>query len=844
AAVPKVAGIAANLWTAAGPFASFAGRLQAFHVDRANPKRLLAGAATGGLWNSEDQGLSWAPVDDYLPSLAIAAIAADAVDPAILYAATSEYHYTATKGVGVLKSTNGGVTWQRLPATDPSVATQFAYIMALAAHPAAAGVLIAGTWSGVYRSVDGGANWSRVFNPPMFDGKSTPVFDVRFSPTDPNRVVASLDDGAIAYSADAGATFVQVQIVPALSQRGTAQSKIAFAPTVPGTLFASVARNGGELWGSWDYGQSWLQISAQATGAALAQNALWVDPTNANRIVVGGVDLVRSVDGGQTYVKISDWTKWPTSAHADQHAIVEDPRYDGASNASVYFASDAGVYRADVTTVTPTVGWANLNSGLNATQFKNGAASTAAGGIFVGGTQDNGTLVLQRGTDNWYKWFGGDGGTTWIDPTNAQVFYGEYVYAAVQRTTDGGATRNLEYICTGITEALKPGPGESESCGPGTTGEANFYAPTVLDPNQPGRLYVGAKSLWVTDDARASPPFWRTVKTASAVDKNYISAIAVQPGDANNVWVGHNNGEVYATANALAITPTWRVVTGLPARYVARIVFDRTNRARIYIAFGGFTANNLWLTGNGGATWAAIGSALPAAPIYALAVGLTDGQLLYAGTEVGVFASADGGTTWSASNEGPANVPVEDLVVLDDGTIAAATYGRGLYYSGGTPTGTAVEYYWARRDHYFISADPVEIAALDHSPPGGWVRTGYTFRTYAAPGAGASPVCRFYIPPAYGDSHYFSASPDECAAVRAKFPMFVYEAPNVFYIGLPSTVTGACPPGLIPVYRLWDNRADTNHRYTSSKTVRSAMLAKGYVAEGYGPEIVSMCAPP
>jgi hypothetical protein len=158
------------------------------------------------------------------------------------------------------------------------------------------------------------------------------------------------------------------------------------------------------------------------------------------------------------------------------------------------------------------------------------------------------------------------------------------------------------------------------------------------------------------------------------------------------------------------------------------------------------------------------------------------------------------------------------------------------------PTLPVIEYYWAARDHYFMTANPAEIAALDAEPPGGWARTGQRFGAYAQATGFASRVCRFYIPPAYGDSHYFSASPEECAAVQVKFPMFTYESPNAFYIDLPDLNTGTCPAGTVPVYRLWNNRVDTNHRYTTSLAIRSQMLAKGYVSEGYGPIGVVMCA--
>lgn len=180
-----------------------------------------------------------------------------------------------------------------------------------------------------------------------------------------------------------------------------------------------------------------------------------------------------------------------------------------------------------------------------------------------------------------------------------------------------------------------------------------------------------------------------------------------------------------------------------------------------------------------------------------------------------------------------------------------STCGAGMLNAGAAVTAMqatpaavpVVEYYWAARDHYFISANPAEIAALDAAPPDGWVRTGQTFNAYAQPRGFASRTCRFYIPAPYGDSHYFSASPEECAAVQVKFPMFAFETASAFYVDLPDLDTGACPTGTVPVYRLWDNRADTNHRYTTSAAIRDQMLAKGYLAEGYGPDRVAMCAP-
>ena len=159
-------------------------------------------------------------------------------------------------------------------------------------------------------------------------------------------------------------------------------------------------------------------------------------------------------------------------------------------------------------------------------------------------------------------------------------------------------------------------------------------------------------------------------------------------------------------------------------------------------------------------------------------------------------------------------------------------------------TTTVIEFYNATLDHYFISSLQPDIQALDSQAIPGWVRTGLSFNAYPAAVAGASPVCRFYIPPAEGNSHFFSASPLECAEVMQGYPMFELESPNAMYLDLPDPVTGACPAGTIPVYRVWNDRVDTNHRYLTDRARRDQMVAsQGYVAEGYGPDTVIMCAP-
>jgi hypothetical protein len=155
----------------------------------------------------------------------------------------------------------------------------------------------------------------------------------------------------------------------------------------------------------------------------------------------------------------------------------------------------------------------------------------------------------------------------------------------------------------------------------------------------------------------------------------------------------------------------------------------------------------------------------------------------------------------------------------------------------------AIEYCHAALDHYFISASASDIRAMVSGIFMGWSRTGNAFRACTQPAGNANPVCRFYLQPIEGDSHFYSASPVECAEAVVRFPMFVLESENVFYVSLPDTGSGACPASIVPVYRVWNARRDANHRYMTDRSLRDQIVANGYVAEGYGPDAVIMWSP-
>jgi hypothetical protein len=215
------------------------------------------------------------------------------------------------------------------------------------------------------------------------------------------------------------------------------------------------------------------------------------------------------------------------------------------------------------------------------------------------------------------------------------------------------------------------------------------------------------------------------------------------------------------------------------------------------------------------------------------------------------FLPTSGGGTVNYANVSQitfASLPTDGRNALLAGGLIApnlATNFAGQTASvGATPAAaTAVEFYNASLDHYFVSHIAQEISDLDTGVHPGWARTAQTFRVFTAPSSTTSPVCRFYIPPAKGDSHFYGRGTQECSETGAKNPTFVNEDPQFFFVVLPSG--GVCPAGTINVYRVFDNRADANHRYMVDRAIRDAMVSqRGWVAEGDGPDLVVMCVPP
>lgn len=696
----EAAGITPGGWTWIGP-GNVGGRVRTIAIHPTQHNRMWIGSVSGGIWMTDDGGNSWSPADDFLASLAVTSIVIDPTNADRLLAATGEgfFNEDAVRGAGVFESLDGGTTWNQVPGTDTP---NFYWVNRLAFSSDGATVLAA-TNSGIWRWHLG--TWTRTtFNRTL---------DVKFSPTDPARAIAGRGGGAVLRSTNGGVSWVLSTGIP--SPGTDHRTEVAYSTANPSVIYASkAAKDANGVWGtvgiyrSTDGGANFT--ARNTTTAYLGQqgwydNAITVLPFDASGnpssdcIVVGGIDLWRSTNGGQTLTRFSRWEEAPLSAHADHHAVVVHPGFNGNTNAIVLFGNDGGIYRAqNVFTTgnnsTMTSGWTALNNGLGITQFY-GASGHAPTGRIIGGTQDNGTIryTPSNGANAWDTMFGGDGGYCASDPQNASYHYGEYIYLQLVRSSNGGSS--AQYICgrrwNGSAWVWKAPPYLIPDA---QNGDSNFIAPLVLDPNNSNRIIAGGASLWRTNNCKAtntasSGPAWTSIKppvSSSVADGHLISAIAIAPTSSTVVWVGYNDGRLESTLNGTVATPTWtrrdNNPTALPDRRITRITIDPSNAQRVLITLSGFQPNNLWETTDGGVSWHSITgtgtTALPEAPLRDVEISPANPSWLYVASELGVFTSENNGGTWNTTNDGPANVAVDELVWMS-GSLHAVTHGRGIF---------------------------------------------------------------------------------------------------------------------------------------------------------------------
>jgi hypothetical protein len=639
-------------WVPLGPSSSFGGysgvgRLNciAFHPTDANT--FWVGSAAGGLWRTTTGGNAWTPLTDNLPVLGISAIAVHPTNPNILYIATGDDISVNTYSVGVLKTTNGGVTWS---ATGLSYTVQQGLmIYDLIIHPTNPLILLAATSQGIYRTTNGGTSWTR---------EATGVFrEIRFKPRAPATVYAtSASEDQVFRSTNTGDTWTRVSSFP-----GIGRITLAVTPANP-SLVGVLCSNGSSFRGYYTstnsgasfnltYPAGGLNIlgydsrGVTPTGQAWHDLCLAISPTNASIVYSGGINVWKSTNGGTNWSIKSHWSgDEAPEVHADQQYMAYNPLSPG----TLYVCNDGGLYKTSDGGIT----WTDLSKGLQITQFYRLGNSATNPDLTLGGSQDNGTKLRNKGT--YTDLTGGDGMEAIIDYSNANIMYTSSQYGSLYRSTDGG--RNFANIT-------------------GNLPEGDWLMPYVIDPVNPQTLYAGTNmGIYKTTNRGSSwtllhQPFDYLVSA---------TALAVAPGNPQIIYA-IDYPDLFRTTDG---GKSWNG-TRLPFyERASSLEVHSTNPQTIWITLSGYTpGEKVYRSDNGGASWTNISGTLPNLPVNTIERDKNTG-ILYAGTDVGVFVRAPGMSDWQLFDTGLPNVIVTELEIqYGAGRLRAATYGRGLWES-------------------------------------------------------------------------------------------------------------------------------------------------------------------
>jgi photosystem II stability/assembly factor-like uncharacterized protein len=772
APVAPVAGI--SNWVQLGPTAipkgqtyssarvNVTGRITAILVDPTNSNIIYAGAAQGGVWKTTDGGANWVAMSDNEVSLAIGALAMDPSDHLTLYAGTGEANFSLDSyyGAGILKTINGGSSWTNLNPGGIFTGRRFARI---AISPGIPSRLFAATNNGVYRSIDSGANWTL-----MSSGlPAAPATDLVIDPTTPTTAYAAFwQQGIYKTTNAAAATPTWTQLTSGLpsatsaAPNGFTRIALDISPSSPTTLYALFANNDttspapgppyryaiDKLYVSNDSGNTWSSITLSGgPGTGIGGQGFYninvaVDPTTPNIVYLSGISLWKATRSTMT----GAWTITDIGRpfHPDNHALCFDP----TNHLTIYAGSDGGIYKSTDGGAT----WSDtINEGPCITQFEFIAQHPTSDAVVFGGTQDNGTEQFRNSTV-FHHADDGDGGFVAIDASQPRNVISTYYSITPKRSTQGGKFGTWLPVWGGLG------------------GSSLFYPPLDLDQSNQNNIAFGTDRVYL--DASQGTGGWPSSITLPSLGSDLVSAVNYV--NSNLIYVGTNRGKVYRldksgttwSARALHASP-------LPVRYIWDVAVVPGGVDTIVVVMAGFGTAHIWQGAvplSGTATWTDISGTgtgrLPDIPINALAIEPGSASTMYVGTDIGVFSTTNGGSSWTQFSQGLPNCAVYDLKLHNPARLLrAATHGRGL---------------WERRLDVMAMPD-INIFFRDHLMDSG--------RSSPAP----SPVIAAFEDPlhyvALGDNlHWYMCADIKVDALEGSPPAYQMDVTAVDYVAFES----------------------------------------------------------
>lgn len=673
-------------WTERGPN-NVGGRTRAILVDAADAtgNTVIVGSVGGGIWrttNFMSATPTWSAIDEFMGNLAVCSIVQDPGNSMVMYAGTGEGfgNVDAIRGLGIWKSTNGGLAWSQLASTNNF---NFYYNNDLLIDNN--GNLYAATSTGLFRSTDDGGTWTEVRTPSCKDLEKGVDGDV----------YVTYSSGSIyksdfaTHGANTGAAANWTDITPAAND--FSRIEIATAPSDANRIYAvcqgSATNSADYLYRSTNGGTSWTSLAIpticdQGSNNKFTRGQAWydlimaVDPNDSQTLFMGGVDAVRSTDGGNTWTQMTDWAnnsgffcapgpQYP-NVHADHHAYV----YINGNSSQLIMGTDGGIsHSTNASAASPT--FTDKNTGYNVTQFYACAMHPGNGSdYYLAGAQDNGTQKFTTaGLNNTTSFSGGDGGFCHIDQDNSMIQISSFTNNNYRVSTNGGTSSSSVNFAGG-----------------------RFINPTDYD-NDANMLYAASGG---TDYLRWNDPSTagNSSDVVAAGFLGQVSAVTCDPGVANRVWFGDGSGNVYRVNGAHTNSPAVTTFNAPTIGYVTSIDIDPTNGDRLLVTRSNFGINSVYILTPSTSTWTSIEGNLPDMPVRWGMFNPNNVDQALLATDLGVWSTdnIDGGTTdWDPTNASLANVRVDMLQYrASDNTMAAGTHGRGLYTAplGGSPLPT------------------------------------------------------------------------------------------------------------------------------------------------------------
>jgi len=656
-------------WVFAGP-TNIGGRITDIEIPGESFNTVFVAAASGGILKTTNNGASWTNVFSDQATISVGDIAIDNANTNLMYAGTGEANSSSQsfRGDGIYKSVDGGTTWQH------SGLELSAYIGRIVidhsnsnrVFAAACGNLFTPDGNrGIYRTTDGGNNWERV----LFVSDSTSAIDIVQHPTNPDVLYAAMWErmrglnyrrsfgatSGIWKTTDGGDTWTE--LTTGLPQGNeTGRIGLAISPSSPSLLYAfydnqyEVAvyktQNSGQNWTRTN--DSYLQGMNSSFGWYFGQ--IRVHPDNPDRIYVMGVYLYGSSDGGNS------WSEMGYEMHVDHHAMVFHP-----VTGRIYEGNDGGLYFSD----NNGNNWNKINN-LPLTQFYDIEIDRLNPARIYGGTQDNNTIRTWTGqTGDWDAILGGDGFYSIVDYTNSNIIYAEYQWGELHKSTNGGNWMNP------INDYW-------------SSDRVNWSAPVVMHPVNPQTLYFGTYRVWKTTNGGNS---WSAVSgdlTNGDDGSTFhtITTLAISAIEPDIILAGTDDGRAHISTNGGSL---WNdISTGLPERWITRVVTDPFDVNTIYVTLSGFRWDeplaHVYKSTNLGQTWQPISNGLPELPVNAFVADPGEQGRYFTGTDAGVFMSENEGETWQSMNQGIGNVPITSMKIhADENFLLIGTYGLSAY---------------------------------------------------------------------------------------------------------------------------------------------------------------------